>query len=117
MDTPKLLTRTFATLLFPPQGMIPKERPHDIRGADTLARATDKPLRHPLAAGPGVAAVSEGVEHHRCAIGATSVLAARDVRRHAGIDRRPGAAVAATPIPGPRQHVGKRVAGEPRRAA
>ena len=40
-----------------------KELPHLPRGVDAVARRAEEPLRHPHAAGPGVAAAVERVEH------------------------------------------------------
>src|SRR5437660_5809509 len=63
-----------------------KERPHQARCVDAVARAPDEPLRQRLATGPGVASSLNRIEHHRRVVSAVRVFETRDVRRDHGID-------------------------------
>src|SRR5437763_3078549 len=70
-----------------------KERPHQARCVDTVARAPDEPLRQRLATGPGVASSLNGIEHHRRIVSALRVFQPIDVRGDHGIDRSRSAPV------------------------
>src|SRR5512146_2853865 len=88
--------------LFPQEVVLAKERPHNARGVDALARGPEEPLRHPAAAGPGMAAAADGVEYHRRVVGTARVSLSRDIRSDARIGRFRVALIPATPIPRPR---------------
>ena len=88
------------------------------RRVDAAAGRSDEPLRKRLAAGPGVAASLDGVEHDGRVVSTVRVFAAGDVRRHRRFDRLRCAAVSAAPTSRPTS--GRRKATirrDPRRAA
>src|SRR3989449_7101928 len=74
-----------------------KERPHQARCVDAVARAPDEPFRQRLATGPGVTSSFNGIEHHRGVVSAVRVFEARYVRRDHRIDRIRSAPVSSGP--------------------
>src|SRR5207245_6496539 len=94
-----------------------KERPHRARGIDAAAVRSDKPLRKRPAAGPGMSAALNCVEHYVRVFRTMRVFAARDIRRHYGLDRLGSAAVSSRPVRGPDRDLRKGMRGDPRLAA
>src|SRR2546422_6237930 len=91
-----------------------KERPHQARCVDAVARAPDEPFRQRLATGPGVTSSFNGIEHHRGVVSAVRVFEARYVRRDHRIDRIRSAPVSSGPTRRKGADALKSLGGNPR---